>query len=68
MPSRIIKESICTSDEIDKLSAFAEVFFYRLIVNCDDYGRFDARPKILGSRLFPLRDVRENQVIDALRA
>lgn len=42
MPNRIIKESICVSESIDSLSWFDEVFFYRLIVNCDDYGRLDA--------------------------
>lgn len=56
MPNRIIKESICTSDSIDELSWLEECFFYRLIVNCDDYGRMDARPKILKSKLFPMKD------------
>ena len=37
MPNRIIRESICTSDSVDKLSWFEEVLFYRLIVNCDDF-------------------------------
>ena len=32
MPNRIIKESICRSEEIDSLSWFEEVLFYRLIV------------------------------------
>lgn len=68
MPNRIIKESICSSENVDQLSAFHETFFYRLIVNCDDFGRMDARPKILASRLFPLKDIRTNQVEDALRA
>lgn len=69
MPNRIIKESICTSEEIDQLTAFQETMFYRLIVNCDDYGRMDARVKILASKLFPLRrDIRESQIEDALRA
>ena len=68
MPNRILKESICTSDEIETLSAFQETFFYRLIVNCDDYGRMDARPKILASKLFPLKDIRAAQIEDALRA
>lgn len=67
MPNRIIKESICTSDQIDKLSAFAEVTFYRLIVNADDYGRMDGRAAVLRSRLFPLKDVRNSQIEDALR-
>jgi len=66
LPNRIIKESICTSDTIDQLSWFEEVFFYRLIVNCDDYGRFDARPAILKARLFPLKTVTEKQISDAL--
>lgn len=68
MPTRILKESICTSENIDSLSAFQETMFYRLIVNCDDYGRMDARPKILASRLFPLKDIRVAQITDALRA
>ena len=66
MPNRIIKESICASDTIDQLTWFEEVFFYRLIVNCDDYGRFDARLPILKARLFPLKSVTEKQISDAL--
>ena len=66
MPNRIIKETICTSDSVDQLSWFDEVFFYRLIVNCDDYGRFDARPPILKARLFPLKAVTEKQIGDSL--
>jgi len=68
VPNRILKESICTSEEIDKLSAFQETVFYRLIVNCDDFGRADARPKLLASKLFPLKDIRAAQIEDALRA
>lgn len=56
MPDRIIKESICTSDTLNQLSDFEERFWHRLIVNCDDYGRFDARPAILKGRLFPLME------------
>lgn len=56
MPNRIIKESICVSDSIDELSWFEEVLFYRLIVNCDDYGRFDGRIPVLKTRLFPLKE------------
>lgn len=56
MPNRILKESICTSETIDGMTSFEEVFFYRLIVNCDDYGCMDARPKILKAKLFPLKE------------
>lgn len=68
MPNRIIKESICTSENINQLTEFQEVFFYRLMVNCDDFGRFDARPKLLSSMLFPLRDVRTEDIERALEA
>ena len=67
MPNRILKESICTSDSIDQLSAFEETLFYRLIVNCDDFGRFDGRPKIIASKLYPLKDIRASQIESALR-
>ena len=56
MPNRIIKESVCTSDSVDALSWFEEVLFYRLIVNCDDFGRFDGRTAVIKNRLFPLKD------------
>lgn len=55
MPNRIIKESICTSQNLDNLSPEEEILFYRLIVNCDDYGRMDARIAIIRSKCFPLR-------------
>lgn len=68
MPNRFIKESICTSENIDQLTEFQEVFFYRLIVNCDDFGRCDARPKLLSSKLFPLRDIATEKVAETLDA
>lgn len=55
MPNRIIKESICTSPNVDQLSRDAEVFFYRLLVQCDDFGRMDARQAILRARCYPLQ-------------
>lgn len=55
MPNRILKDSICTSPNIDALSREAEVFFYRLMVQCDDFGRMDARPAILRAKCYPLQ-------------
>ena len=52
MPNRIIKESICSSDSLDELTWQQECFWFRLIVNCDDYGRMDARPEVLRSKLY----------------
>jgi hypothetical protein len=67
MGNRIIKESICTSDSIEGLTWFEECFFYRLIVNVDDYGRLDARAAILRAKLFPLKDgITDKQIGDAL--
>jgi hypothetical protein len=55
MPNRILKDSICTSPNIDTLSRDAEVFFYRLLVQCDDFGRMDARTPILRAKCYPLQ-------------
>ncbi|QAT48563.1 hypothetical protein EQM14_01520 [Caproiciproducens sp. NJN-50] len=64
MPNRILKESICTSDSIDHLSIEAERLFYRLIVNCDDFGLLDARLPIVKSKCFPLKssDITDDQL------
>ena len=68
MPNRIIKESICTSENVDQLTAFEETVFVRLMVNCDDFGRFDGRAKILSSRLFPLKDITPETMTEALQS
>lgn len=62
MPSRILKESICTSGSLAYLSAEAEVLFYRLIVKADDFGLYYGSPKILASLLFPLNVPTEKKV------
>lgn len=67
MPNRIIKESICYSEDIDKLSSFEETVFYRLLVRVDDYGRIDARPNFLKSMLFVTKQgITEKNVQDAV--
>lgn len=64
MPNRLIKESICTSEDIAQLSKDAEILFYRLIVNADDYGCYFGNPSIVKSRCFPLKsdDIHSNEV------
>lgn len=64
MPNRILKDSICTSETLNGLSWFEEVFWYRLIVTCDDFGRMDARTTILKSRMFPLKPMVTNKAIE----
>ena len=68
MPDRILRESIRTSESINQLTAFEETFFYRMMVSCDDQGYMVANPKALANICFPLKDVRESQIKDALRA
>lgn len=55
MPNRILKESVCTSPEIEDLSDAAEVLFYRLTVKADDHGRHDGRPAVMKALCFPIR-------------
>jgi len=62
MPSRILKESICTSENLASISAEAEVLFYRLIVKADDFGLYHGNPKIIASLLFPLSVPTERKV------
>lgn len=64
MPNRLLKEGIVDSTAIDNLSPEEEVFFYRLLVVSDDFGRMDARPQILKSRCFPLKDSIKSEKIE----
>ena len=52
---RTIKKSICVSEDINSLSFFEEVLFYRLIVNANDQGEMDGRPEIIRATCFPLK-------------
>jgi len=65
MPNRILKEAICTSADIAALSVHAERFWYRLIVQVDDFGRYDGRPAVIRARCFPLNlsSVSESDVV-----
>ena len=67
MPNRILKESVKRCDQIDQLSWFEEVVFYRLILTADDYGCIDGRSVLLKNELFPTRDnVTKKSVEDAI--
>lgn len=61
MANRVLRDWTA-SDSIDKLSAEAEVFFTRLIMKADDFGRFHANPKLLIAGLFPLKYYTMDQV------
>lgn len=64
MPNRIIKESICTSENLNMLTPNAEILFYRLMVNADDFGRYYGNPGIVKAHCFPLRvdDIHSEEV------
>lgn len=62
MGNRIIKESICTSEDIDRLSPRAETLFYRLMVKADDHGTYYGNERIIKSTCFPLKDINTNMV------
>jgi len=68
MPTRYLKPGICDSEAIDRCSPIAETLFYRLLVNVDDYGRLDARPAVVRSKCFPLKDsLNNNDVLNLLK-
>ena len=56
MPVRYLRPGVRDSELIDGLDPLTEVFFYRLLVTVDDYGRFDARPAMLKAQCFPIKD------------
>lgn len=62
MPNRILRDWT-DSETIDLLTIRAEIFFTRLIMKVDDYGRYSANIKMLKSTLFPLKtDIRETDI------
>ena len=65
MPNRILRDWT-DSEAVESLQWEAEVFFTRLIMKVDDFGRFSANPKLLNSLLFPLREVKESDILSWL--
>lgn len=63
MPSRIIKESITTSESLYTVSADAERLFWRLVVKADDYGLYYGNPRILSSMCFPLDPPKDQKIV-----
>jgi hypothetical protein len=66
MPNRIIKESICTSENINNLSPGAEILFYRLIVKADDFGCYYGNSKIIKGTCYPLKSdvIKDKQMLE----
>ena len=69
MPNRIIKESIHSSEDVNKMTDFQFRLWISLITYVDDFGRGDARPAIIKGSCFPLRDrITVTDIDAALRA
>lgn len=74
MPKRIIRDGILTSDKFNELKKWEqEAFFFRLMLIVDDYGRYDGRPVVLRSAMYPMKleTMRETNIercLDALEA
>lgn len=65
MPNRVIKDSIHTSESVNKMSDFQFRLWVNLITYVDDYGRGDARPAVIRGACFPLRERLTNDAINA---
>ena len=61
MANRILRDWTC-SETIDQLSESSEIFFTRLIMKADDFGRFYGSPKLLKAQLYPLKEYSLKQV------
>ena len=64
MPNRIIKNSIRFSEKINALTDFQFRLWVNLILYVDDFGRGDARPAVIKSTCFPLRQRITNKDIE----
>ena len=69
MASRVIKDSIKTSRNVNALSDFQFRLWIHLIISADDYGRGNADPELIKNLAFPRRHgITEKQLSDALAA
>ena len=62
VPNRIIKDTIWTSPNFNKLSAQAERHFYRVLLAADDYGCFECTPKVVKGKCYPLKNIAPAQI------
>ncbi|MCO4819823.1 MAG: hypothetical protein KC517_09375 [Bacteroidetes bacterium] len=50
----MIREGLLDSKKFNKLTEEEQMFFVRLMLVVDDYGRYDARPELIKSRCYPV--------------
>ena len=56
MPNRILRASLRQSHRWNKCGFFDQVFYVRLLMLVDDYGRYEAHPQLLANECFPYGD------------
>ena len=56
MANRVVRGEFNASESMAARSLMAELVFVKLLLVVDDYGRCDARPRLLLSQLFPMRE------------
>lgn len=66
MANRILRDWT-QSENINKLSEKAEVFFTRLIMKADDYGCYYGNLKLIKSALYPLREITESEIYQHIK-
>lgn len=54
MPSRLIKDSIFSSPNFNRLSLEAQSHFYRLLLTADDHGCMEVTPAVVLGKCYPL--------------
>lgn len=62
MPQRFLRPGITTSQRFNSVDWVAQSFYIRLITLVDDYGRYEADPRLLRSHVFPYGDSRGEDV------
>lgn len=66
MANRVLRDWT-QSENINKLSYKAEVFFTRLIMKADDYGCYYGNLKLIKSALYPLKDILESDILNLIK-
>lgn len=64
MPNRIIKETIWTSPNLNRLSWEAERHFYRLMPCPDDHGCCECTPEVIKGKCYPRQSTVTAELIE----
>jgi hypothetical protein len=62
MANRVIRDGFLDSKKINAISEKEQLFFLRLMLVVDDFGRFDARPEFLRSKCYPVSNVDSSEI------